>query len=65
MKLPKYSDEDIKKIEKEFEDVEWKRAKNVFGCEAKFKSVFVFDVPERIKKPKRGREENNLFFLLL
>lgn len=56
VKLPRYSEEEIKKIEEEFEGIEWKEAKEVFGEEVEFKSVFVFEKPERAKKVRKAKK---------
>ena len=50
MKLPRYTDEDIKRIEKEFEKIEWRPADEF----PEFKDVKVVSVYVGDKIPVRG-----------
>ncbi len=56
VKLPRYTEKEIKKIEKEFEGEKgWVSADEVLGKDRKVESVFVFEVPERAKRKTKRK----------
>ena len=56
VKLPRYTEKEIKKIEKEFEGEEgWVSADELLGKDRKVESVFVFEIPERAKRKAKRR----------
>ena len=65
MRLPRYSEQEIKEIEKEFEGEEgWVKADDVFGKNRKVTSVFVFKVPRKAKKIGKLKDLSELMEIM-